>query len=268
MSMINNIIHVSIALIRITVLNYYCKPIGQQITTTLKFLSCNGVKVIHCDLKPENILLCDPKSKEIKIIDFGISCRFGQKYYKTIQSIHYRSPEILLGNLYDYAVDVWSLGCILVEMHTGQILFNGNDEIEQMNKIVEVLGMPSKTFLDRSSETKKYFNELPNGSYRLKVPDNGQNNGLPKFRKLHEIIGVYNGGPGGRRRFDVDHSVSEYRKFEDLIKQMLEFDPLKRIKADQILKHEFFKTKMEEMDVNWVSSATRSSACPARTQRA
>ena len=172
----------------------YIAIIGQQIATTLQFLSCNGIKVIHCDLKPENILLCDPKSKEIKIIDFGISCRYGQKCYKTIQSIYYRSPEILLGNNYDYAVDVWSLGCILVEMHTGQVLFNSNDEVEQMNKIVEVLGMPPKNFLDRSSETKKYFNELPNGSYRLKVPNNGQINGLPKFRKLHEIIGVYNGG--------------------------------------------------------------------------
>ena len=54
--------------------------------------------------------------------------------------------------------------------------------------------MPPKNFLNRSSDTKKYFNELPNGSYRLKVPNNGQMNGLPKFRKLHEIIGVYNGG--------------------------------------------------------------------------
>ena len=139
-------------------------------------------------------MLCNPKSKEIKIIDFGISCIFGQKYYKTIQSIFYRSPEVLLGNNYDYAVDVWSLGCILVEIHTGQILFQGNNEIEQMNKIVEVLGMPPKNFLNRSSDTRKYFNELPNGLYRLKVPNNGQMNGLPMLRKLHEIIGVYNGG--------------------------------------------------------------------------
>ena len=145
-------------------------------------------------MKPENILLCNPKSKEIKIIDFGISCIFGQKYYKTIQSIFYRSPEVLLGNNYDYAVDVWSLGCILVEIHTGQILFQGSNEIEQMNKIVEVLGMPPKNFLNRSSDTRKYFNELPNGLYRLKVPNNGQMNGLPMLRKLHEIIGVYNGG--------------------------------------------------------------------------
>ena len=100
------------------------------------------------------------------------------------------------------------------------------------------------------------------------MPNNGQKNGLPKFRKLHEIIGVYTGGPGGRRLHNVDHSVSEYLKFEDVVKQMLEFDPLKRIKPDQILKHEFFTTKKEETDENWVTSATRSSACPARKQRA
>ena len=103
-------------------------------------------------------------------------------------------------------------------------------------------------------------------------------------------------GPGGRRRFDADHSVSEYLKFEDLIRQMLEWDPLKRIKPDQILMHEFFKTKIVDMGEvqggfsnnlqtgseaqeteirqneagrKWVTSVTRSSAaCPARVQRA
>ena len=103
-------------------------------------------------------------------------------------------------------------------------------------------------------------------------------------------------GPGGRRRFDADHSVSEYLKFEDLIRQMLEWNPVKRIKPEQILKHEFFKTKIVDMrevqggfsnDLQtgseaqeteirqneagrkWVTSVTRSSAaCPARVQRA
>ena len=242
------------------------RTIGLQIATTLRFLSLNNIKVVHCDLKPENILLCNPKSKEIKIIDFGLSCRYGQRSYKTIQSVYYRSPEVLLGNNYDCAADVWSLGCILVELHTGQVLFNSNNEIDQMNKIVEVLGMPPKDFLDRSSETKKYFNKLPNGNYLPNTPNKTHNYGLPKLRKLNEIIGVYTGGPGGRRLQDVDHSVLEYLKFEDLVKQMLEFDPLKRIKPDQILEHEFFQTKKKATVENWVVSARRRSVCPDRGQ--
>jgi len=49
--------------------------------------------------------------------------------YKYIQSRFYRSPEVLLGRPYDMAIDVWSLGCILVEMHVGQPLFSGASEV-------------------------------------------------------------------------------------------------------------------------------------------
>lgn len=69
--------------------------------------------------------------------------------YQYIQSRFYRSPEVLLGIPYDLAIDMWSLGCILVEMHTGEPLFSGANEHDQMNKIVEVLGMPPKHLLDQ-----------------------------------------------------------------------------------------------------------------------
>ena len=54
--------------------------------------------------------------------------RFQMFHY--IQSRFYRSPEVLLGIPYDLAIDVWSLGCILVEMHTGEPLFSGKDEVD------------------------------------------------------------------------------------------------------------------------------------------
>jgi serine/threonine protein kinase len=44
----------------------------------------------------------------------------------------FRSPEVLLGIPYDLAIDMWSLGCILVEMHTGEPLFSGSNEIDQV----------------------------------------------------------------------------------------------------------------------------------------
>jgi serine/threonine protein kinase len=49
--------------------------------------------------------------------------------YQYIQSRFYRSPEVLLGLPYDLAIDMWSLGCILVEMHTGEPLFSGANEV-------------------------------------------------------------------------------------------------------------------------------------------
>ena len=52
--------------------------------------------------------------------------------FQYIQSRFYRSPEVLLGIPYDLAIDVWSLGCILVEMHTGEPLFSGKDEVSPL----------------------------------------------------------------------------------------------------------------------------------------
>jgi dual specificity tyrosine-phosphorylation-regulated kinase 1 len=45
-------------------------------------------------------------------------------------------------------------------MHTGEPLFSGANEIDQMNKIVEVLGIPPKHLLDQAPKTKKYFHRL------------------------------------------------------------------------------------------------------------
>ena len=49
--------------------------------------------------------------------------------YQYIQSRFYRSPEVLLGTPYDLAIDMWSLGCILVEMHTGEHIFSGSNDV-------------------------------------------------------------------------------------------------------------------------------------------
>ena len=57
------------------------------------------------------------------------TCFLCTQIYQYIQSRFYRSPEVLLGVPYDLAIDMWSLGCILVEMHTGEPLFSGANEV-------------------------------------------------------------------------------------------------------------------------------------------
>ncbi|MGH0152079.1 UNVERIFIED_CONTAM: hypothetical protein FKN15_048986 [Acipenser sinensis] len=59
------------------------------------------------------------------------------KVYTYIQSRFYRSPEVILGHTYSMAIDMWSLGCILAELHTGSPLFPGENEVEQMACIME-----------------------------------------------------------------------------------------------------------------------------------
>lgn len=142
---------------------------------------------------------------------------------------------------------MWSLGCILVEMHTGEPLFSGSNEIDQMNKIVEVLGMPPKHILDQAHKTRKFFDKIStDGSYVLKKTNNQRKYKQPGSRKLHDILGVEMGGPGGRRHGEVGHSVADYLKFKDLILRMLDFDPKTRITPYYALQHNFFKRTSDE----------------------
>lgn len=241
------------------------RKFAQQLCTALLFLSTPELNIIHCDLKPENILLCNPKRSAIKIVDFGSSCQLGQRIYQYIQSRFYRSPEVLLGISYDLAIDMWSLGCILVEMHTGEPLFSGANEVDQMNKIVEVLGMPPKHLLDAAHKTRKYFDKVPgDGGYVVRKPRDGKKYKLPGTRRLHDLLGVDSWGPGGRRLGEPGHSVSDYLKFKDLILRMLDYDPKTRVTPYYALQHNFFKrTADESTNTNTGGPSGSASTSPA-----
>ena len=132
----NNFQGVSLSLIR---------RFAIQMLQALKFL--RDEDIIHCDLKPENILLKSPDKSGIKIIDFGSSCFSDQRIYTYIQSRFYRAPEIILGIPYTTAIDMWSFGCILVELYTGIPIFPGESENEQLALIMQVFGIPSEQVL-------------------------------------------------------------------------------------------------------------------------
>ncbi|XP_038062942.1 dual specificity tyrosine-phosphorylation-regulated kinase 1B-like [Patiria miniata] len=239
------------------------RKFAQQMCTALLFLATPELNIIHCDLKPENILLCNPKRSAIKIVDFGSSCQLGQRIYQYIQSRFYRSPEVLLGIPYDMAIDMWSLGCILVEMHTGEPLFSGSNEVDQMNKIIEVLGMPPPHIIDQAPKAHKYFIKSDK-VWVLKKTRDGKKYKSPGSRKLHDILGVETGGPGGRRAGELGHSVSDYLKFKDLILRMLEYDPAVRIKPYYALQHSFFKRTADES----TNTSNTPSTSPAMDQAA
>jgi serine/threonine protein kinase len=93
-------------------------------------------KVLHRDLKTSNILLT--KENTVKIGDFGISKPLGTPFYL--------SPEVVLGQKYDYKSDMWMLGCILFELLTLRKPFEGNF-YEAMRKIVNE---PFKSLDDES----------------------------------------------------------------------------------------------------------------------
>ena len=143
---------------------------AQQLLNGLTLL--NKARLIHCDLKPENILLKNLESPIIKIIDFGSACDERQTVYTYIQSRFYRSPEVLLGLPYSSAIDMWSLGCIVVELFLGLPLFPGSSEYNQVSRITEMLGMPPMWMLEMGKQSGEFFektaDEYGRRNYRLK----------------------------------------------------------------------------------------------------
>ena len=108
-----------------------------------------------------------------------------------------------MGLPYDMSIDMWSLGCILVEMHTGEALFNGSNEQDQIYKIVEVLGIPPSFMLEESPKAARFFEKNHNGEWQCKRTQKCYMG--PGTRLLKDIIGVDTGGPGGRRAGETGH---------------------------------------------------------------
>lgn len=74
----------------------------------------------------------------------------------------YRAPEIMLGIPYDYAIDMWSIGCTLYELYTGKILFTGDSNNQMLKSIMEIRGkMPPKTYR-RGELAGMHFDEKGN----------------------------------------------------------------------------------------------------------
>jgi len=101
--------------------------------------------VVHRDIKPANLLV-HPDTLTLKICDFGTARLAGTNEVSTpyLCSRYYRAPELILSSMeYAGAVDLWSAGCVLAEMLLGQPLFAGRDGVDQLHKIMEVLGSPT-----------------------------------------------------------------------------------------------------------------------------
>ena len=119
------------------------KSIMTQLISAVSHLNW-VLRIMHRDLKPANILISHDGI--IKIADFGMAKHY--KYMKLLTphvvTLWYRAPEILMNCAYDYAVDVWSLGCIFAELYTRLPFFEGNSEIAQLALIISRTGLPPR----------------------------------------------------------------------------------------------------------------------------
>lgn len=123
--------------------NEELKAIAFQLFKGLAYLE--DKKVCHRDLKPQNILV-NYETLETKICDFGSAKCLDKNESNVVYicSRYYRAPELIFGQSdYQFEIDMWSIGCVLVEMISLEPIFPGASNLEQLLEIIKIIGIPT-----------------------------------------------------------------------------------------------------------------------------
>jgi len=129
-----------------------------QVLRGLEFIHQHGM--IHRDVKPENILYS--KEGVVKLCDFGFvrpNAKInGEIFTDYVATRWYRAPELLVKELhYDQGVDIWAVGCLLPEMLSGDALFPGESDIDQLQLIISVCGPLPKQFVETFRQKPDFY---------------------------------------------------------------------------------------------------------------
>ncbi|XP_038885603.1 serine/threonine-protein kinase SRPK isoform X2 [Benincasa hispida] len=198
--------------------------ITRQCLEALEFLHHLGI--IHCDLKPENILIKSYKRCEIKVIDLGSSCFQSDNLCLYVQSRSYRAPEVILGLPYDPKIDLWSLGCILAELWSGEVLFPNDAVVMILARMIGLFGPIDLEMLLKGQETHKYFTKEYDLFYMNEETDQMEFI-IPEESSLEDHLRVFDSG------------------FIDFLTNLLEINPERRPTAKEALAHPWLSQSYE-----------------------
>ncbi|KAM7366591.1 hypothetical protein PAMP_016022 [Pampus punctatissimus] len=195
-------------------------PSGLDLNTSRQYLYqilraaafCHQQDIVHRDIKPENILIS--QGDVVKLCDFGFartvaSPADGGVYTDYVATRWYRAPELLVGDTkYGKPVDVWAVGCLLIEMLTGHPLFPGDSDLDQIHHIIKFFGN-----LTAHHQELFYRNPVFSG---VRLPE------CPGKISLHQ-------------RFPMITSTAL-----DLAQDCLQMDPERRAQCSGLLEHPLF----------------------------
>ncbi|KAM6208842.1 casein kinase II subunit alpha-like isoform 2-T3 [Sarcoramphus papa] len=178
---------------------------------------CHSMGVMHRDVKPHNVMI-DHEHRKLRLIDWGLAEFYhpGQEYNVRVASRYFKGPELLVDyQMYDYSLDMWSLGCMLASMiFRKEPFFHGHDNYDQLVRIAKVLGTE-----DLYDYIDKYNIELD-----------------PRF---NDILGRHS-----RKRWErFVHSENQHlvsTEALDFLDKLLRYDHQTRLTARDAMEHPYF----------------------------
>ena len=186
---------------------------------------CHSKKIMHRDIKSGNIVI-NSITKELNVIDWGLSEYYieNYKYCTRVGTRYYKAPELLLDyKKYDYAIDLWSVGCLFGGLlFQKDFLFKGDDLNDQLIKVVEVFGF---------QEVEKYLSKYKN---ETKINQKSLNK-IKNFTKKEWKSFI-----NSNNKYLINDEAL------DLLDKLLKFDQEERINAKDALKHPYFKVLNQE----------------------
>ena len=199
------------------------KGLNPELIRSLTYQMCKAVSylhkknIIHRDIKPENILIKD--YSKVELCDFGFARKMKidektnnlQKMTDYVATRWYRAPEVILGQgNYGPEIDFWSIGCLMGEMATGRALFPGDNQFNQLEYIIKILG------------------NLP--EYLVNFYDNNPNFNINKLLTVEKP-----------KTLEKIYGKIMSPDALDFMKGLLELDPKKRLNADTVFDHKYFE---------------------------
>ncbi|KAL4623721.1 casein kinase II subunit alpha isoform X1 [Arapaima gigas] len=200
---------------------------------------CHSMGIMHRDVKPHNVMI-DHENRKLRLIDWGLAEFYhpGQEYNVRVASRYFKGPELLVDyQMYDYSLDMWSLGCMLASMiFRKEPFFHGHDNYDQLVRIAKVLGTD-----DLYDYIDKYNIELE-----------------PRF---NDILGRHS-----RKRWErFVHSENQHlvsNEALDFLDKLLRYDHQTRLTAREAMEHPYFHPVVKEQSRAGGASSVPGSTTP------
>ena len=193
----------------------------RQILTGIAYLHEEGY--VHRDIKPENILVNSVSSPTtVKICDLGSVKRVYDPSNPNIQTLGYRAPELIFGDPhYDKSIDIWSIGCILLELHILVPFFDAMAEDSYLLSLIASIGLPSTEIL----EGYVRLNDSTLDSVFMRL--------LERYRMGYES-----------NQLEKMPCIASNPDLADLLKWMLSWDPSERPSVEECANHHYFENSV------------------------